>query len=355
MFDLDRLVRDNVRRLKPYSSARSEFAGVADIFLDANENSFGSPAGNGFNRYPDPLQSDLKRLLAAMHEIGPEQIFIGNGSDEAIDLLMRIFCVPGRDEILICPPTYGMYSVTAGINDVRVREVSLTETFQLDVPAIQSAVSGRTKLIFICSPNNPTGNVMSRRSVINLIENFDGIVVVDEAYIDFTNEPSMIGEITVHPNLVVLQTFSKAWGMAGLRVGMAFANAPIVELMTKIKPPYNVSSIAQAAVAAAMQEESKIGEWINEIKKQRSSLAQALEAYSFVEMAYPSDANFLLVKFADADAVYRHLLASEIVVRDRSNVALCGSCLRITIGTPDENEKLVISLDDFQRQNTITT
>ncbi len=354
MFDLDRLVRANVRRLKPYSSARSEFAGVADIFLDANENSFGSPAGNGFHRYPDPLQSGLKRRIAAMHQLDAEQIFIGNGSDEAIDLLMRVFCVPGRDEILICPPTYGMYGVTAGINDVGIREISLTETFQLDVPAIQSAVSARTKLFFICSPNNPTGNVMSRRSIADVIENFDGIVVIDEAYIDFADDPSMIRELALYPNLVVLQTFSKAWGMAGLRVGMAFASVPIVELMTKLKPPYNVSSIAQTAVTAALEGENKIREWIDEIRKQRSALAQALEKFSFVETVYPSDANFLLVKFADAEAVYRHLLASEIVVRDRSNVALCGSCLRITIGTPDENEKLLISLDAFQRQNMIT-
>lgn len=354
MFDLDRLVRDNVRRLKPYSSARSEFAGSADIFLDANENCFGSPAGNGFNRYPDPLQSDLKRRLAAMHDISAEQIFIGNGSDEAIDLLLRILCVPGRDEILICPPTYGMYSVTAGINDVRVREVSLTETYQLDVPAIKASVSARTKLLFICSPNNPTGNLMSRSSIIDLIENFDGIVVVDEAYIDFADEPSMIRDLAQYPNLVVLQTFSKAWGMAGLRVGTAFASTAIVGLMTKIKPPYNVSSIAQAAVATAMQEESKIGKWTDEIRKQRSSLGQALEKYSSVKTVYPSDANFLLVKFSDAAAVYRHLISAKIVVRDRSNVALCGSCLRITIGTPDENEKLLASLEAFQQRNRIT-
>jgi histidinol-phosphate aminotransferase len=346
-FDLQSLVRENIRRLKPYSSARSEFAGEAEVFLDANENAFGSPAGNGFNRYPDPLQAELKTRISEMNGASPSQIFIGNGSDEAIDLLFRIFCEPSQDEAIICPPTYGMYRVSADINDVRINEVPLTADFQLDVPAILDAISGRTKLIFICSPNNPTGNLMRRESIIEIAERFDGIVVVDEAYIHFANESSLINELDNLSNLVVLQTFSKAWAMAGLRVGLAFANGDIIGLMNRIKPPYNVSGIAQGAVLNALDRKASINEWVISTLEQREMLADAIGKLEFVEKVYPSDANFILVKTTDSNAIYRYLIGERIVIRNRSNVELCGGCLRITVGTRDENERLLSALRSY--------
>ena len=272
-FDLDSLVRENIRRLKPYSSARSEFAGSAEVFLDANENAFGSPAGDGYNRYPDPLQKELKKRVAELESVDPSQIFVGNGSDEAIDLVFRVFCEPGRDECIVCPPTYGMYQVSADINDVAVKEVPLTSGFQLDVPAILSAVTPLTKLIFICSPNNPTGNLMRREDVTRIAEEFTGIVVVDEAYIDFAATESITGELLRRTNLVVLQTFSKAWAMAGLRVGLAFASSEIIGLMNRVKPPYNVSGIAQRAVLSALDGRSEVEAWISKIVVERVRLA----------------------------------------------------------------------------------
>lgn len=347
-FDLDGLVRKNIRDLKPYSSARSEFAGTAEIFLDANENAFGSPAGPGFNRYPDPLQTELKGRIAAIKNVDPSQIFVGNGSDEAIDLLYRIFCEPGRDAAIVCPPTYGMYRVSAHVNDVAVREIPLTPDFQLDVSAILSAVDETTKLIFICSPNNPTGNVMSRLAVTKIAENFGGIVVVDEAYIDFADEPSMISELGKLPNLVILQTFSKAWAMAGLRVGLAFAASPIIELLSRVKPPYNVSGIAQQAVIAALDDgASEIAGWIKTAKTERESMALSLSDLPFVRIVYPSDANFLLARVTDAVAIYRLLLDEGIVVRDRSQVELREECLRITVGTAEDNDRLLKALRRF--------
>ncbi len=343
-FDLQRLVRKNIRNLKPYSSARSEFAGSAEVFLDANENAFGSPAGNGYNRYPDPLQTEIKERVATIKSVGAPQIFVGNGSDEAIDLLFRIFCEPGRNDVITCPPTYGMYRVSADINDIAVREIPLTIEFQLDVPAILSAVSERTKLIFICSPNNPTGNLMRRASIIEIAEKFNGIVVVDEAYIDFAHEPSLTAELGDLPNLVILQTFSKAWGMAGLRVGLAVATVDIIDLMNRVKPPYNVSGIAQSAILRALDDEAKVRDWIDEAVQQRTILAESLGRIAFVERIYPSDANFVLVKVADANEVYRYLLEEKVVVRNRNNVELCEGCLRITVGTVKENDKLLNAL-----------
>ena len=332
-FDLEQCVRKNIKNLKPYSSARSEFAGAAEVFLDANENAFGSPAGVGYNRYPDPLQTELKQRIATIKGVDPSQIFVGNGSDEAIDLLFRIFCEPGRDETIICPPTYAMYRVSADINDIAVREIRLREEFQLNVPAIISGVTEQTKLIFICSPNNPTGNLMRRESVIDIASGFGGIVVVDEAYIDFAAESSMIAELSRMPNLIVLQTFSKAWGMAGLRVGMAFAGAEIIVLMNCVKPPYNVSGIAQRAVIDALSDQESVEQWIEMALQQRAMLAESLGRLKFVETVYPSDANFILVRVANADAVYSFLLEERVVVRNRSNVEPCGGCLRITVGT----------------------
>ncbi len=246
MFDPERLVRENIRRLKPYSSARDEFTGSAEVYLDANENAFGSPIDQQINRYPDPLQTAVKEKIAASKGIKSEQIFLGNGSDEAIDLLFRIFCEPGRDTCIICPPTYGMYKVAADINDVAVKEIPLTADFQLDVPGTEKNIVLSTKLIFICSPNNPTGNSMQREDILKLADRFSGLVVVDEAYIDFSSESSLINEIGDHPNLVVLQTFSKAWGLAAARVGMAVAVESIIKLFNRTKPPYNVSSLAAA-------------------------------------------------------------------------------------------------------------
>jgi len=346
-FDLKSLVRPNIRNLKPYSSARSEFEGSAEVFLDANENAFGSPAGSGLNRYPDPLQRKLKDRIAAMKGVSPSQIFVGNGSDEAIDLLFRIFCEPGRDEVITCPPTYGMYRVSADINDVAVREIQLTDEFQLDVPAILSGISDATKLIFICSPNNPTGNLMNRDSVLEIAHQFKGIVVVDEAYIDFADEPSMIAKISSLPNLVVLQTFSKAWGMAGVRVGLAFASSEIIDLMNRVKPPYNVSGIAQETVIDALDSESRINSWITAAIEERKGLEKTLDSLSIVQKVYPSDTNFLLAKVDDAGQTYRYLIDEKIVVRDRSSVQLCDGCLRITVGTTAENRQLVSALSRF--------
>ena len=348
-FDLQKLVRGNIKRLKPYSSARSEFVDEAEVFLDANENAFGSPAGRGYNRYPDPLQIELKRRIAEMNEVLPSEIFAGNGSDEAIDLLYRIFCEPGQDEAIICPPTYGMYRVSADINDVAVREIRLTDDFQLSVQAILSGITDATKLIFICSPNNPTGNLMRRESIIEIAENFNGIVIVDEAYIHFADELTMTAELNRLPNLVVLQTFSKAWGMAGLRVGLAFANSEIIELMNRVKPPYNVSGIAQNALFRALGEKSKIDDWIASTLKQRAKLVDAFDRFGFVEKVHHSDANFVFVKTTDADAIYRFLIEEKIVVRNRSNVELCEGCLRITVGTANENDRLISSLGRFEK------
>lgn len=343
-FDPDRLVRRNIRDLRPYSSARSEFEGVADVFLDANENSFGSPAGTGLNRYPDPLQKELKAAIAELKGIEASSIFVGNGSDEAIDLLFRIFCEPGHDEVIICPPTYGMYRVSADINDVAVREVPLTPDFQLDLAAVRGAITENTKLVFVCSPNNPTGNVMTHESVVELAESFGGIVVVDEAYIDFAEQGSMSAHLGSLPNLVVLQTFSKAWGMAGVRVGLAFASAAIIDLMNRVKPPYNVSEIAQRAVLDALKERSVVDDWISGITAERRRLGGELAELGLVKLVYPSDANFVLVKVAGAKRIYQALVDEKIVVRDRSNVELCEDCLRITVGTPEENVRLLSAL-----------
>ncbi len=348
MFDLDALIRPNICALKPYSSARSEFAGSAEVFLDANENAFVSPAGGGLNRYPDPLQRELKARLASMLNVLQGQLFIGNGSDEAIDLLIRIFCVPGKDEIIICPPTYGMHRVCADINDVFVKQVPLTRKFQLDVPAISQAVTERTKLIFVCSPNNPTGNLMDRNSIVEIAKNFGGLVIVDEAYIHFAGADSMVKQLDSGPNIVVLQTFSKAWGMAGIRVGLAIASREIVGWMNKVKPPYNVSGIAQQIVLEALNRSDMIDDWAAAAIRGRKEMAHNLRGYSFVEEVFPSDANFLLVRMNDAEAIYRYLVEQKIVVRDRSEVELCEGCLRITVGTPEENRRLLGALEKIE-------
>lgn len=343
-FDLENLVRENIKRLSPYSSARKEFAGKAEIFLDANENSFGSPLSINYNRYPDPLQLEIKEKIAALENVKTNEIFIGNGSDEAIDLLFRIFCEPRKDNILICPPTYGMYEVSAEINDISIKRANLTEEFGLDFRAIENAIDATTKLLFVCSPNNPTGNSFQRKDILNLTKNFGGIVVVDEAYIHFSREDSMIDEIENLPNLVVLQTFSKAWGLAGLRVGLAFANEEIITLFNIVKPPYNVSQIAQEAILDALENHEKVEKTIAEIISERKKLIENLSGFSFVTKIYPTEANFVLVKTTDAEKIYKFLLDEKIVVRNRNNIELCEGCLRITVGTLEENASLIDSL-----------
>lgn len=348
-FILENLVRENIKRLTPYSSARKEYSGAAQIFLDANENSFGSPLERDYNRYPDPLQTEIKKKLAVLHDVKQEQIFLGNGSDEAIDLLFRIFCEPRRDNILICPPTYGMYEVSAEINDIAIKRVNLTNDFQLDDEKIEKTIDSNTKLIFICSPNNPTGNAFAREKVLQLAKSVDRIVVVDEAYIHFSSEKSFVSEIEKHPNLVVLQTFSKAWGLAGLRVGLAFANAEIIRLFNKVKPPYNISQIAQEAILDALENQEEIEKTTAEIIDEREKLIGSLREITYVKQIYPTDANFVLVKVSDANEIYKYLLDEKIVVRNRNNVELCAGCLRITIGIPAENEKLMEALKKYEK------
>jgi histidinol-phosphate aminotransferase len=348
-FDLDKLVRENVRRLTPYSSARKEFSGAARTFLDANENSFGSPLEKNYNRYPDPLQTKIKRKISE-RGVNPSEIFVGNGSDEAIDLLFRIFCRPEKDNVLICPPTYGMYEVSAEINAVEIRRANLTQDFELDFPAIEKETDEDTKLLFICSPNNPTGNSFPREDILKLAKSFHGILVIDEAYIHFSREKSLVSEIENFPNLVVLQTFSKAWGLAGLRVGLAFANEKIISLFNKVKPPYNVSEIAQEAVLRAFENETQVERMIAEIISERQKLIEKLKQFSFVIKIYPTDANFVLVKTTDANAIYRFLLEEKIVVRNRSNVELCEGCLRITVGTAEENQSLLEALRKMEKR-----
>ncbi len=345
--NIQNLVRENIKHLSPYSSARNEFTGTAEIFLDANENSFGSPLNENFHRYPDPLQLKIKEKIAAWNDIKPSEIFVGNGSDEAIDLLFRIFCEPKKDNVLICPPTYGMYKVSAEINDVEIKEANLTEDFELDLEKIQKVIDRETKLVFICSPNNPTGNSLDRDSILNLAEKFQGIVVIDEAYIHFSNEKSFVSEINKYKNIVVLQTFSKAWGLAGLRVGLAFANAEIISLFNKVKPPYNVSDIAQNAVLRAFENKEQMEATIAEIISERGKLIEKLSHLEIVTNIYRSDANFVLVKTVDAEKIYRFLVAEKIIVRNRTNVEMCEGSLWITIGTPSENEKLMNSLRNY--------
>jgi histidinol-phosphate aminotransferase len=347
-FDLNNLVRMNIKKVTPYSSARDEFSGEAKIYLDANENSLGSPLTKWYNRYPDPYQQELKQALSRVKGVPAVNIFLGNGSDECIDLLYRCFCEPGKDNVIICPPTYGMYEVSASINDVMTRKISLLENFQLDLEGIESAIDDNTKIIWICSPNNPTGNSIDYQDIETVLNNFNGLVVVDEAYINFSKQQSLIKELTEYPNLVVLQTLSKAWGLAALRLGIAFASADIINWLNKIKPPYNINQATQELALTALNEVGQVNAMIKEIVMMREEMAKKLEELRIVEKIYPSDANFLLVRVNDAAKIYEHLLADSIVVRDRSKVRLCEGCLRITIGTKEENKKLLQRLKDFQ-------
>jgi histidinol-phosphate aminotransferase len=341
MTDINQLIRENIKKLVPYSSARDEFSGSANIFIDANENSLGSPIIPNYNRYPDPHQVKIKERLTQIKGVPSRNIFLGNGSDECIDLLYRAFCNPGKDNVIIHTPTYGMYEVSAHINDVEVRKARLTENFDLDVTAIEGLLDENTKLIWICSPNNPTGNSFSRHDIEMILNNFDGLVVIDEAYINFSRHQSFIRELTDYPNLVILQTLSKAWGLAGLRIGMAFASDPIIDVMNRIKPPYNIGQATQDLVLEALKDTAVVNEMIREIVTMRNKLAGDLSRLSSVMNVYPSEANFLLVQIKGARKKYEELLSNGIVVRDRSSAPGCTDCLRITVGNQKENDQLL--------------
>ncbi|HLT86561.1 MAG TPA: histidinol-phosphate transaminase [Sphingobacterium sp.] len=346
-FSLNLLLRDNIKKLVPYSSARDEFKGEASVLLDANENAFGSPYAKDYNRYPDPLQHRVKEKLHRIKGVPVENIFLGNGSDEAIDILFRAFCEPGIDNVILVPPTYGMYEVSANINNVAYKKVNLTADYQLDLDGIAEAIDAYTKLIFICSPNNPTGNSIRRQDIETILVNFNGIVVVDEAYINFSKQPSFTMDLAEFPNLVVLQTLSKAWGLAALRLGMAFAGKEIIEVFNKIKPPYNINQATQDIVLEALEGVEIVNEWIKEVVEEREKLSVALQALPQVAHVTPSDANFILVKLEEPRALYNFLVGKGIIVRDRSKVELCEGCLRLTIGTPAENKTLLEEVKRF--------
>lgn len=350
-FDLNALLRDNIRKLTPYSSARDEFKGEARVMLDANENAFGSPLDHAYNRYPDPLQWKVKEKLASIKGVPSQHIFLGNGSDEVIDLLYRAFCRPGVDNVILLPPTYGMYEVSANINDVEIRKVLLTNDYQLDLDGIAASIDDNTKLIFICSPNNPTGNSIHREDIETILVNFKGIVVIDEAYINYAKQASFIKELTEFPNLVVMQTLSKAWGLAALRLGMAFSSTDIIEILNRIKPPYNINQATQDLALQALENVQTVNDWIRNVVTERDQLVRALSAMEEVQHIVPSDANFVLAKLIDARKLYEFLVAKGIIVRDRSKVELCEESLRITIGTPSENQQLLEAVHDFYRNN----
>ena len=342
MKTLQSLVRPNIWNLQPYSSARSEFQGTATVFIDANENPWNPP----YNRYPDPLQRTLKARIAEVKGVPEASIFTGNGSDEAIDLLLRIFCEPGVDNIVAIDPSYGMYQVAADINNVACRKVLLRTDFSLDVDALLAAADAQTKLIFLCSPNNPTGNSLDRQEMVRLLHTFEGIVVVDEAYIDFASQPSFLPELENYPNLVVLQTLSKAWGGAALRLGMAFASPAIIGLFNKVKYPYNVNLPAQREALALLNKPEQMEAQRQKVLEERERLRQAFEAAPFQYKVYPSDANFLLVEVGRANEIYAALVEKGVIVRNRNSVSLCRGCLRITVGTVDENTLLLQVLEE---------
>ena len=345
-FSISTLVRPNVASMQAYSSARDEFTDFDKemIFLDANEN----PFENGVNRYPDPQQRNLKSLIAAQREISESNLLLGNGSDEVLDLIFRAFCIPGKDEIISVPPTYGMYKVLAGTNDILNTEVLLTEDFQLDTTGILAAVTEYTKLIFICSPNNPTGNVIHATSIIEILENFNGLVVLDEAYIDFAATESWIKQLSRFPNLVITQTLSKAYGLAGIRLGLCIASKEIIEVLNKIKPPYNVNALTQERAYNRLIQTETITAEIKTLLENRSSLLTVLEKVPFVIQLFPSDANFILARVDDANKRYKQLIDLGIVVRNRSTQALCENTLRFTVGTTEENTQLINALNTLK-------
>jgi len=335
--DIQKLLRENIRQLQPYSSARDEFKGEASVYLDANENPYNSP----FNRYPDPLQWEVKEHISKIKNIPPENIFLGNGSDEPIDLLYRAFCEPRLDNVVAIEPTYGMYKVSAAINDIEYRKVLLDESFQFSSEKLVSASNLYTKIIWLCSPNNPTGNSLNRNEVVKLLNSFDGIVVLDEAYIDFASESSFSEFLSEYPNLVILQTFSKAWGNAAIRLGMAFASTEIIAVLNKIKYPYNINILTQKHAINALKSPDQVKEWVKILLAERTVLINSLKKLPMVIHVYPTDANFVLVKVNNANATYHQLVDRSIIVRNRNSVTLCNDCLRITVGTPEENKILL--------------
>ena len=340
MKTLQSLIRPNIWSLSPYSCARNEFTGEASVFLDANENPYNQP----FNRYPDPLQVQLKEKIAALKGVRPTQIMLGVGSDEPIDLIFRIFCEPQVDNVVAINPTYGMYGVCADINNVEYKQVNLNEDFSLNADKVLKACDKHTKVIFLCSPNNPTGNSLCRKEIEKILNGFDGIVVIDEAYIDFSKEPSWLQSLDAYPQIIVLQTFSKAWGMAALRCGMAFASEEIIGFFNKVKYPYNLNLLTQEAVSKQIANADQKQEWVKALLVERQKLIDALQALPLVEKIYPTDANFVLAKVNDANGIYKQLVEQGIIVRNRNSVTLCQNCLRITVGTPSENKQLLTAL-----------
>jgi histidinol-phosphate aminotransferase len=346
--NFENFILPHIWNLKPYSSARDEFKGKEGVFLDANENPLGSGVVENWNRYPDPLQLAIKEQLADIKSCSIDQIFLGNGSDEAIDLIMRMTCQSGVHNIILCPPTYGMYEVSASINHIEQRKVSLTKNYQLDVEGILQKVDHNTRLLFLCSPNNPTGNKLNRSDIYMLIESFkSGFIIIDEAYIDFSDEPSFILELAKYPQVIVMQTLSKAYGLASLRLGMAFAHPSIISLLNKIKPPYNIGGATQEIVYKALSNTSFKEESVKTILSERNRLINSLQNISEVIQIYPSDANFILVHFKRANELFNYLIDSKVITRNRSSVTLCEDSIRITVGISEENDKLVHIINQF--------
>ena len=345
MKELKQLVRPNIWSLKPYSSARDEYKGVeASVFLDANE----SPFNNPNNRYPDPLQIELKKIIAPIKGVSVENIFLGNGSDEAIDIIYRTFCIPSVDNVVAIEPTYGMYKVCADINDIEYRKVLLDDSFQFNSDSLLAACDENTKAIFLCSPNNPTGNNLDEKEINKVIDSFQGVVIVDEAYADFSSSASLLKELDKYPNLIVLQTFSKAWGSAAIRLGMAFASPEIISIFSKVKYPYNINRLTQKEAADILKRYNQIQEWIDTIIKERARLIDKFSKLDCCIKIYPTDANFFLAKVTDASKIYNYLVNNGIIVRNRSNIALCNDCLRVTIGSHSENDALIKSLIKYE-------
>ncbi len=338
---LKELTRPNIWALKPYSSARNEYSGhVAHVFLDANENPYNAP----YNRYPDPLQEEVKERLSKIKGVPAECIFLGNGSDEAIDLVYRCFCEPCKDNVVAVCPTYGMYEVCADINNVGYRNVKLDENYQFDADRLLAACDGNTKAVWICSPNNPTGNNLDRNEIIKVIERFDGFVIVDEAYIDFSSEPSMARRLQAYPNLIVLQTMSKAWGSAAIRLGMAFASKEIIDIFNKVKYPYNVNLLTQQQALQRLNDTMAVEQWVKLLMQERGRVMLAFSELKICKKVYPTDANFFLAKVDNAQKTYDYLVEKGIIVRNRTRITLCQNCLRVTIGTKEENNELLGAL-----------
>ncbi len=348
MVDIKKLVRPHIMELSAYSSARDEYTGKKGIFLDANENPLGSTSRKSYNRYPDPYQKSLKKAIGKLKSISTDKIFLGNGSDEAIDLLVRIFCHPNQDNVIVMPPTFEMYEVAARINQNEVIAVQLTNDYQINLEKVLAKITSNTKIIFICSPNNPTGNSMNRESIQEIVEKFNGIVVIDEAYIDFSRNPGCFDLLEKYNHVVILQTFSKAWGLAGLRLGMAFADKEIIKLLNKVKPPYNVNRATQSLAMKAIKKVEYKDFMVQQLLAERKILNLELSNLNIVEKVYPSDSNFLLVRFKDADKVYNYLLENKVIVRSRSNVVLCDNALRITVGNEKENDALITTLKNYK-------